>query len=179
MTDFEKWTVKSLREYCKERNINIPPKSKKADIVSLIEKTPQVIEPEIISDPFTEQRQNIIKEALIFCRKDGVRKILNYFKRRNENRKLKQTFDIYKLNLQNPNTNEIRVCLKYFQEVYESMEEDKLLLNQMIAQPKYIKADYIDPRLAEFKQFEIDSHTYDIPVSKAKKHKTLNKITKI
>lgn len=175
MTDFEKWTVKALREYCRKQNIKIPLKSKKVDIITLIENTPHTLKVELVPDPLTEQRQKIIKEVMKMCHKDGVKKILNYFKRRSENRRLKQVFDIYKLNLENPTMNEIRVCLKYFQEVYEYDDDDKLLLNQMIAQPKYISPDYIDPRLEEFKQFKIDSATYDMPISKTSKQEELNK----
>lgn len=174
MSDFDKWTVKALRDYCKKQNIKIPSKSKKSYIISLIEKTP--LTPEIIHDPHTKKRQNIIKKVLVMCRKDGVDKILEYFKRRSESKRLKQVFEVYKLNLKNPNAKEIRICLKYFQELYECKNDDLLFLNQMIAQPKYISSDYIDPRMAEFQSVEIDSHTYDIPVSKTGERKSLNKI---
>ncbi|KKK83398.1 hypothetical protein LCGC14_2793780, partial [marine sediment metagenome] len=29
--DYNKWTVKQLKELCKEKNIKIPPKAKKAE----------------------------------------------------------------------------------------------------------------------------------------------------
>jgi len=177
MSNFSKWTVSYLKEYCNERNIKIPSGSKKADIISLIEKTTQTIEPEVKLDPLTEKRQNIIRKVMLTCKKDGTKKILNFFKRRSENKRLKQVFEVYKLNLENPKIKEIRACLKYFQELYECTEEETLFLNQMITQIKYINADYVDPRLWEFQSVEMDSHTYDIPVSKASKRKTLNKIT--
>ena len=37
-TDFNKWTVKELREFCSKNNIKIPSKARKQDIVVLIQK---------------------------------------------------------------------------------------------------------------------------------------------
>ncbi|MBD3341443.1 MAG: hypothetical protein GF353_20220, partial [Candidatus Lokiarchaeota archaeon] len=36
-TDFNKWTVKQLRAFCKKNDIKIPSKSRKNDIVNLVE----------------------------------------------------------------------------------------------------------------------------------------------
>ena len=173
MLEFDKWTVKSLKDYCREHNIKIPSKSKKADIVSLIENAANVLE--IIYDPYTEQRQNIIKKVLETCKKDGVKKILNFFKEREKNKHLKQVFMVYKLNIEKPTKKEIRICLKYFQETQEYNEDEKLFINQMITQSNYIDPTYVDPRLEEFKRIKIVSSTYDIPISSAKEQKSLNK----
>lgn len=175
MNDFNKWTVKSLRDYCKERNIKIPAKSKKVDIVSLIESMPNVLEVEPAFDPITEQRQDIIKRAIEKCKKAGVKKILDYFEKRSQNKRLKQVFIVHNLDLQDPSVKEIRICLKYYQETQKYDKDEKLLINQMITQTKYIDPNYIDPRLEEFKQIEIRSSTYDIPFSTTKDNRKLNK----
>ena len=179
MPEFNKWTVKSLKEYCKEHNIKIPTGSKKSDIVSLIGDIPDGLEVESIYDPITEQRQDIIKRVLETCKKDGVKKILSFFKEREKNNRLKQVFTLYKLDLQDPSTKEIRCCLKYCQELYKYSNDEKLLINQMITQIKYIDPNYIDPRLDEFKRFHIESATYDIPISGTKKQKSLNETMRL
>lgn len=179
MNDYEKWTVKSLRSLCKERDIKIPAKYKKADIVSLIENKPENTPIKKTHDKLTQQRQDIIKRVLKKCRKDGVEKILDYFEKRKENKRLKQVFIVHKLNLQDPSTKEIRICLKYYQELYDYSADEKLLINQMITQPKYIDPEYVDPRLEEFKQFRIVSKIYDSQTFKTSSDRTLNPIMKI
>jgi len=178
MSDYSKWTVKNLRDYCRDQNIKIPSKSKKLDIIRLIENTSSVSKVENVYDPLTEHRQSIIKKVLETCKKDGARKILNFFKSREKNNRLKRVFIVYDLNLQNPSINEIHSCLKYYQEAYRAKynDEEKLLINQMLTQPKYIDPKYVDPRLKEFTQFDVDSYTYDVPISEARVRRRLNEI---
>lgn len=116
---------------------------------------------------------------MVLCRKIGEEKILIFFKRRSENRRLKQVFEIYQINLEDPNQKEIRICLKYYQETQKYNEKEKLLINQMITQPKYIDPNYENPRRNEFKQIEIESATYDVPISKASNKKSLNRAINI
>jgi len=154
MSDYSKWTVKSLRDYCRVQNIKIPSKSKKLDIIRLIENTSSVSKVENVYDPLTEHRS------------------------REKNNRLKRVFIVYDLNLQNPSINEIHSCLKYYQEAYRAKynDEEKLLINQMLTQPKYIDPKYVDPRLKEFTQFDVDSYTYDVPISEARVRRRLNEI---
>lgn len=174
MPEYKNWTIKSLRLLCKERNLKIPAKSKKTDIISLIENNPKNTLIKKTYDILTQQRQDIIKKVLSVCRKDGVEKILDYFDKRKENKRLKQVFIIYKLNLQDPSIKEIRICLKYFQETQEYNDNEKLLINQMITQTKYINPDYVDPRLEEFKRIQIVSKTYYSETFKTSKDRPLN-----
>ena len=176
MPEFDKWTVKALKEYCKEQNIKIPSNSKKADIVNIVENTTPIVKNEYKTDYeiLKEQKQDIIKKAISVCKKEGEEKILNYFKRRSENRRAKQVFEIYQLNLDDPDFKEIRFCLKYYQETQKYDKIEKLLINQMITQPKYIDPTYENPRRNEFKQIEVESATYDVPISKTSKAKSLN-----
>lgn len=160
MSDYSKWTVKALRENAKKRNIKIPSGSRKADIVKLLEDTPLALEPEVIYDPLTQRRQTLLKKILSFCKKEGVRKISNYFKSREPSESLKHS--LARFDLHNPTTNEIRICLKYYQETQRYNKGDKLIINQMITQPNYIDPEYIHPRSSEFNQVEVNSAVGDV-----------------
>jgi len=171
MSEYNKWTVKALKEYAKEKNIKIPTGSKKAEIVTIIEQTP--IQIEKIEDSLTNRRQNIIERVIKKCKEVGEKKIIDFFEQRNKNNKLKQTFDVYQLDLKNPSLQDLRFCLKYFQVTQKYNKGDKLLINQMITQPKYIDPEYIDERKRDMDYLkditEFQSATYDIPLSKTKK----------
>lgn len=177
MSDYEKWTVKNLREFCKERNIKIPSGSRKADIVKLIEKSLMSLESKQVYDPLTQRRQELLKKILTFCKKEGVKKISNYFNSRKPSESLKQSLEMLSLN--ELSHNEIRICLKYYQETQRRKynKGDKLLINQMITQPNYIDPDYVHPRASEFNQIEVKSVVQGASVNK-NNPKKLNKIIK-
>lgn len=180
MAQYDKWTVKALKEYCKEHNIKIPSSSKKTDIITLLESTPEQLNKE---QTLTNKRQEIIKKVLEVCKKEGEEKIINFFERRGEDQRLKQVFIVYKINFDNPSHNDIRNCLKYFQETQNYNNDEKLLINQMIAQPLYIDPTFVDEREKDFedmkKYLEFRSATGIVPTSKVEKGKSLNKITEL
>lgn len=172
MSDYSKWTVKALRENAKKRNIKIPSGSRKADIVKLLKDTPMALEPEVVYDPLTQRRQKLLKKILLFCKKEGVKKISNYFKSRNPSESLKRSLD--RFDLHSPTNNEIRICLKFYQETQRYNKGDKLLINQMITQPKYIDPKYVNPRKSEFDQIEIKSVVHGASIN-TNNPKKLNK----
>ncbi|TFG21688.1 MAG: hypothetical protein EU529_12820 [Promethearchaeota archaeon] len=58
-TDFNNWTVKELKEFCSKNNIKIPSKSKKKDIVELIQKV--VAHPDFVD----RSQEETLEEELV------------------------------------------------------------------------------------------------------------------
>ena len=74
--DYNKWTVKDLKQYCQGRNIKIPSWYKKADIIKLIQYGPtqDATEPKIDYNKWTVK---LLKE---FCQKNNIKVPSSYRK---------------------------------------------------------------------------------------------------
>ncbi len=86
--DYNKWTVKQLREFCKENNINVPSKVRKADIVKIVqdatsntesidETQEEISEVENLDDSTKEEYVDFSKWSVsqlkVFCSKNAIK----------------------------------------------------------------------------------------------------------
>jgi len=74
--DYNKWTVKDLKQYCQERNIKIPSWYKKADIIKLIQYGPTQDASEQKID-YNKWTVKLLKE---FCKKNNIKVPSSYRK---------------------------------------------------------------------------------------------------
>jgi hypothetical protein len=74
--DYNKWTVKDLKQYCKEHDIKIPSSYKKADIIKLIEHGPIQGTLEQVID-YNRWTVKLLKE---FCQKNEIKVLTSYRK---------------------------------------------------------------------------------------------------
>jgi hypothetical protein len=74
--DYNKWTVKELKQYCQESDIKIPSSYKKADIIKLIQYGPTLdaIDQKIDYNKWTVK---LLKE---FCQKNDIKVLTSYRK---------------------------------------------------------------------------------------------------
>ncbi len=61
--NFNKWTVKILREYSSKNGLKIPPKSKKADIVKLVQDA--VSQPDFVDKSQEEDEEEELEEEIV------------------------------------------------------------------------------------------------------------------
>jgi len=74
--DYNKWTVKDLKLYCQEHDIEIPSWYKKADIIKLIKYGPTQDATEQIID-YNKWTVKLLKE---FCQKNEIKVLTSYRK---------------------------------------------------------------------------------------------------
>jgi len=62
-TDFNKWTIKELKEFCSKNNIKIPSKAKKNDIIDLVQKI--ISHPDFVDRTQEEELEEELEEEII------------------------------------------------------------------------------------------------------------------
>ncbi len=74
--DYNSWTVKTLKLYCKENNITVPTSYKKAQIISLIQGGP----PQKIAKESLDYNKWTVKQLKEYCSKNDLKVLASYRK---------------------------------------------------------------------------------------------------